>query len=144
MLIGQKAFSKDQLFKRHESKTNIFNIETWFCIVYCCNFATFKLFNHLFCCYSKTDQSSNMRKPRFRKQPLFNKQLSPSEMKWRFALWIFVFILIVNLLAFLNVSDKKEEEDVYKHKRIEDLIREKGKLLCLLGTRVAGFTLKLT
>ena len=66
-----------------------------------------------------------MRRPRFHQ----SKKLTNGELKWRLGLWVFVFILIVNLIAFFNTNDKKDIEDVFGQKRVEDLIRDKGKNL---------------
>ena len=66
-----------------------------------------------------------MRRPRFHQ---FNK-LTNGELKWRLGLWVFVFILIVNLIVFFNTNDKKDIEDEFGQKSVEDLIREKGKNL---------------
>ena len=59
----------------------------------------------------------------------YSAKLTSSNVKWNLGLWLLAFVVLINLLAYLNSSDKDgDEQDLYTQKQVEDLIREKGKL----------------
>lgn len=49
------------------------------------------------------------------------------DLKWKLGLWLMVFLLFVNFIAFINKADDDGPIDIFAERQVEDIIRDKGK-----------------